>query len=185
MKSMIVIALALVSANAFGARVNTQSLSCGRAAGIVQKAGAIVLATGEGLYDRFVADGRYCASGETTAPAWVPTSETDTCFVGYVCRDRENAGGVVFPRAILKCKEGKQELISEPRNDGEGTESVLYVCKSGIWKRVFGGGSTGGEVRPITCKEGKREIWLEQNSSGEGQESVHVICRSGKWVREF
>lgn len=185
MKSMIVIALALVSANAFGARVNTQSLSCGRAAGIVQKAGAIVLATGEGLYDRFVADGRYCGTGETTAPAWVPTSETDTCFVGYVCRDRENAGGVVFPRAILKCKEGKQEIFSEQIPGTDGQESVLYVCKNGGWKRVFGGGSTGGEVKPISCKEGKREIWTEQIPGSEGTENVHVVCRSGKWVRQF
>lgn len=184
MKSFIVLALALVSASAF-ARPNTQNLSCEAAASLVKANGAIVLSTGDGLYDRFVADERYCASGERGAPAWVPTKDADTCFVGYVCRDRDNASGVVFQRSILKCKEGKREIFSEPNSSNDSSESVVYVCKNGKYERLYGGGSTGGSVKPLTCKEGKREIWSEPDSSNDSSRLVHVVCRSGKWIPLF
>jgi hypothetical protein len=68
-------------------RPSTVNMLCGQAAGMVAARGAIVLGTGGFTFDRFVADRRFCAITQTTEPAWVPTSDTTQCFVGYRCKE--------------------------------------------------------------------------------------------------
>jgi len=64
-------------------------MTCGQAAATVARAGAIVLTTGASTYERFVATSAKCLRGELTEPATAPTTDSDSCAVGYVCRQRE------------------------------------------------------------------------------------------------
>jgi hypothetical protein len=71
------------------ARPSTTTMTCGQAAATVAKAGAIVLTTGPGTYERFVASGAECLPGEFTEAAQAPTTDSPSCTVGYVCKQRE------------------------------------------------------------------------------------------------
>ncbi len=66
----------------------TTSLRCWDAAALVTSTGAVVLGTGPHTYERFV-DGAGCGMA-TGAPAWVATSDTSQCFIGYRCVSRSN-----------------------------------------------------------------------------------------------
>jgi hypothetical protein len=79
----------LVGADAWsqGRPVST-TMTCSRAAGLIALQGAVVLGTGVYTYDRYVSGPNFCALGETTEPAWVPTVDNPQCFVGYQCRPR-------------------------------------------------------------------------------------------------
>ena len=80
------LSLALVASGcAAQARESTATMSCHRAAGIVASQGAAVLGTGGFTYDRFVSNQSFCATTETTEPAFVPTRDTPQCLVGYRC----------------------------------------------------------------------------------------------------
>lgn len=48
--------------------------------------GAIVLGTGGYTYDRFVRDRSFCEHGDILDPAWIPSRDTPSCFVGYRCK---------------------------------------------------------------------------------------------------
>ena len=86
--SCLALGLALIATSAVAQpRPSTVSMLCAQAAGIVAARGAVVLGTGGFTYDRFVADRRFCAITQTTEPAWVPTSDTTQCFVGYRCKE--------------------------------------------------------------------------------------------------
>jgi len=65
----------------------TTSMSCGQARAIVAQHGGVVLYTGQYTYDRYVADRSFCAPGQVTKPAWVPTRDTAQCYVGETCID--------------------------------------------------------------------------------------------------
>ena len=65
-------------------------MSCAQAAATVAKAGAIVLTTGPGTYERFVATSAQCLQGELTERALAPTTDSPSCAVGYVCRQRQH-----------------------------------------------------------------------------------------------
>ena len=184
MKNVILIALALIPTSAF-ARANTQALTCAQASGLVQKHGKIVLGTADGIYAAFVAHSGYCDRTQTAAPAWVPTRDSEECFIGYVCAG-QGSGGVRFEREVRRsCKEGSREVLLEQNPYGDGMSPVQFVCRAGKWERLFGGGSTGGSVRPIACREGKEEVLLENNPSGDSMSPVIYVCRSGKWIRKY
>jgi hypothetical protein len=68
------------------ARPLSTAMSCAQASGLVNSGGGVVLSTGPFTYDRYVSSGRICGTSEITEPAWVPTSDTQQCFVGYRCR---------------------------------------------------------------------------------------------------
>jgi hypothetical protein len=51
--------------------------------------GAIVLGTGGYSYDRFVANRSFCEFDEGVEPAWVPSRDMSSCFVGYRCKSRD------------------------------------------------------------------------------------------------
>jgi hypothetical protein len=67
-------------------RPSSPPLTCQAARQIVASQGAAVLSTGRYAYDRYVSSSRFCALGETTEPAWIPTADSAQCFVGYRCR---------------------------------------------------------------------------------------------------
>ena len=75
------------------ARPSTTTMSCGQAAATVAKAGAIVLTTGPNTYERFVASNAECLPGEITEAAQAPTTDSPSCTVGYVCKQREQDEG--------------------------------------------------------------------------------------------
>ena len=87
-------ALGVVSAfamtgSAFGqGRPSTTDMTCAQAKASVDQAGAIVLGTGGGKYDRFVRSEGICTAQEMGVPTWVPTRDVAQCFIGYVCEDR-------------------------------------------------------------------------------------------------
>ena len=83
-----VLAATLATPSIAEARPNTVTMSCGQAAATVARAGAIVLSTGEFTYDRFVATNGFCLPGEITEPGIAPTTDSQNCQVGYVCRQR-------------------------------------------------------------------------------------------------
>lgn len=91
MKTLI-IALAFASTPAF-AMPSTLNMTCAQAANLVASHGAIVLRTGAYTYDRYVAHQGFCALGETTKPAWVPTADSAQCFIGYYCGQRNDGNG--------------------------------------------------------------------------------------------
>jgi hypothetical protein len=85
MKNVFIIA-ALLSCGAIAeAKTSSKHLTCDQAIALVESKGAVVLYTGKYTYDRYVAHGGYCVSGEITQPAYVPTLDDDACFVGYTC----------------------------------------------------------------------------------------------------
>lgn len=89
MKLSLFLAFGLAMAASAHARPNTQNMTCGEAQSLVQSHGAIVLSTGANTYDRFVAHQGYCALGERAVTAWVRTSNSSACAIGYVCRNRD------------------------------------------------------------------------------------------------
>ena len=64
------------------------AMSCAQAAHLVRSAGAIVLSTGRFTYDRYVAGDGFCLPEDTTAPAFEPTRDNRSCFIGYYCTPR-------------------------------------------------------------------------------------------------
>ena len=80
----------MLSALATGAQAQTRpstvAMPCGASQQLVLTRGAIVLGTGGHTYDRFVRDETFCAIGEYTQQAYVPSRDTPSCFVGYRCK---------------------------------------------------------------------------------------------------
>lgn len=67
-------------------RPSTPERSCAASRQDVLARGATVLGTGGHTYDRFVRDRSFCQFDEIIEPAWVPSRDTPTCFVGYRCK---------------------------------------------------------------------------------------------------
>ncbi|MFG1401754.1 hypothetical protein [Xanthobacter sediminis] len=81
------------SAAAAQAMPRSTDMSCAQAAALVQKEGAVVLATSPTLYDRYVRDLRFCMYDQQLKPEWVPTRDNPQCFVGYTCFEPSRNGG--------------------------------------------------------------------------------------------
>jgi len=87
--TILAVPLLLVALPAFGQSLpDSLDMSCAAAQSIVREQGAAVIASGPSIYDRFVTDQGYCTIGQTTFPAWIPTTDSPQCFVGYRCRER-------------------------------------------------------------------------------------------------
>jgi hypothetical protein len=92
MKSILLLAglmIGSVSASAY-ARVYTTNHTCSEVKNIVRTYGAVVLYTSAYTYDRYVYHGGYCALGEVTHAAWVPTADNASCLIGYTCGQRDS-----------------------------------------------------------------------------------------------
>ena len=74
-----------------GALVATPALAqrsyptCAQAQAAVQRAGAAVIHTAPGIYERYVAHIGFCPRGDYLRRAVVPTRDAPACFVGYTC----------------------------------------------------------------------------------------------------
>lgn len=80
-------ALSLMAGPAL-AMPNSLTMTCSAAQALVKKDGQVVIGTGPNVYDRYVSGQRYCGSQMTTTPAWIATSDSKQCFVGYRCREQ-------------------------------------------------------------------------------------------------
>ncbi len=84
-----ILATALLAALATPAlaqgRPSTLQMSCGQAEAVVNQRGAIVLATGRDLYDRYVKNGSFCPISDYPRDAFVPTRDNPQCHIGYYC----------------------------------------------------------------------------------------------------
>jgi hypothetical protein len=67
------------------ARPLVSKMSCRKAAEVVTKKGAAVLATSGVTFDRYVRDQSFCDRGEQLTPSWTPTADNPICFIGYTC----------------------------------------------------------------------------------------------------
>ncbi|WP_310621578.1 hypothetical protein [Flexibacterium corallicola] len=70
---------------AVSALPNTNTLTTTEARQLVQNSGSIVLATGEGHFDRYVANASECQSNEATQRALVTTKDASGAFIGFTC----------------------------------------------------------------------------------------------------
>jgi hypothetical protein len=82
-----------VGALASGARPDTRRMSCGDVQALVQQNGAIVLSTGNGQFDRYVANGSFCGRGASAQPAAVPTIDRGNCVAGFICSNDDTGSG--------------------------------------------------------------------------------------------
>ncbi|KFC75155.1 hypothetical protein FG93_00915 [Bosea sp. LC85] len=80
---MLILAADLAAAQS---RPSTVNRPCSASRHDVIANGAIVLGTGGYTYDRFVRDRSFCQFDEIADPAWVPSRDTASCFVGYRCK---------------------------------------------------------------------------------------------------
>ncbi|MCJ8143765.1 hypothetical protein MKI84_12645 [Ancylobacter sp. A5.8] len=77
----------LLAAPAFAQGMpNSLNMTCSATRAMVQQQGAVVIATGPNVYQRYVADQRYCDYGEETYPAWIQTQDQSQCYVGMECK---------------------------------------------------------------------------------------------------
>jgi len=68
-------------------QVLTTAHNCPEIQSLVRTRGAIVLHTGQYLYDRYVRNEAYCLTFQRTKAAWIPTRDNGSCFIGYTCED--------------------------------------------------------------------------------------------------
>ena len=68
-------------------RPDSLTMTCIQARAFVAQRGAVILGTGQYVYDRIVADQRFCPWPQHIERTFVRTKDASTCFVGYVCRD--------------------------------------------------------------------------------------------------
>jgi len=89
MLRLLVFSLAVTFATVSSAqRQSALNLTCAEATALVDRAGSIVLGTGEYTYRRFVAHRGFCQHFEQTEPAWAVTAGGQRCRVGYRCVNR-------------------------------------------------------------------------------------------------
>ncbi|MFN3892647.1 MAG: hypothetical protein ACK4MV_19800 [Beijerinckiaceae bacterium] len=66
---------------------NTLNMTCAQAQALVQKSGAIVLATGPNLYERYVLNRSYCNPDQQVQPSWVRSADNPQCYIYNRCVD--------------------------------------------------------------------------------------------------
>lgn len=90
MRKMVLLFVLLLFADGAQAqsRPLTLNMNCAQAAALVASRGAVVMNTGRHTFDRYVAHGGYCTLGEFPDEAWVPTTDSAQCFVGYTCEHK-------------------------------------------------------------------------------------------------
>ena len=83
-----VLALATLSTAAVAQpRASTTQMGCGQARAYLASQGAAVIGTGGFTYDRFVVSRQFCEPTATTREAFVPTTDTPYCMIGFRCID--------------------------------------------------------------------------------------------------
>ncbi|MFK8250520.1 hypothetical protein [Ancylobacter terrae] len=72
-------------------RPNSMSINCAVLTDLVSERGSVVIATGSNLFDRYVANRRFCDASQTIQPARLPTLDQPHCFLGYRCIPLDNS----------------------------------------------------------------------------------------------
>ena len=86
MRALAALALLLTAPAAFAqGRPSTLNMTCAQAATLVASRGAVVLSTGPGLYDRYVAHQSLCPTGDFGRPAFARTRDNPQCNIGLYC----------------------------------------------------------------------------------------------------
>ena len=67
-------------------RHDSLTMTCEQTSALVRSRGALVLGTGPNVFDRYVANGRFCTFPDVAEPAWVATSDKRQCMVGFRCK---------------------------------------------------------------------------------------------------
>ncbi|MCB4768984.1 hypothetical protein LGR54_10245 [Ancylobacter sp. Lp-2] len=79
----------LLASSAFAQSMpNSLNMTCTATSNLVRQHGAVVIGTGPNIFDRYVANQRYCNVQQVTTPVWLQTSDNPQCFIGYRCRER-------------------------------------------------------------------------------------------------
>jgi hypothetical protein len=52
---------------------------------IIKQQGSVILSTGPGVFDRYVANSGQCGQGQFARAAYAPTADASSAFVGYRC----------------------------------------------------------------------------------------------------
>lgn len=168
MKSLFILAIALVSTSAF-ARPNTMNMTCRDAAGLVAESGSIVLSTGHNTYNRFYTTG--------TKAAFVPTLDNDACFIGYVRGADARDNSAVLVKAAPACKNGKVEQVNQQERGEANFKPVFRTCVNGKW--VIPGYVANPPARK--CQEGRVQSFGNGDDYASGKPTTFV-CRGGKYI---
>lgn len=64
---------------------NTLNMTCAQTQAMIARSGAVVLATGPSLYDRYVTGRRFCNPDQQLAPSWTATADNPQCYVYNRC----------------------------------------------------------------------------------------------------
>ncbi len=91
MRSLIIAAALIAGATAAVARPDTLRMTCNQARAVVASQGAAVLGSGPNIYDRYVADRRFCPPGDVARASYVQTIDAPYCPVGGVCVTPESS----------------------------------------------------------------------------------------------
>ena len=89
----LMLSILLVSASSLAnAKIDSLKVSCKNLQSVVSTEGSVLIGTGPYIYDVFVEHAGYCAPGQTTEPAWIEAKDTNQCFVGYTCKQKDSQG---------------------------------------------------------------------------------------------
>lgn len=66
-------------------RPDTLTMTCQQVGQLVQSRGAIILGTGPHIFDRYVADGRFCSINEVAASSPLRTRDNPACRAANRC----------------------------------------------------------------------------------------------------
>ena len=78
----------LATASVAQERPASASMPCHNVASLVANAGAVVIRTGPHNYNRYVKTSDFCSDPESIVPAFVPTGDSQACFIGYTCNNQ-------------------------------------------------------------------------------------------------
>lgn len=90
-KLALTLSMLIAASVASGAQAMTSSTidssqhSTSQLQSIVQQQGSVILSTGPGLFDRYVANRSHCNRNQDIRSAYVPTADSNKGFVGYRC----------------------------------------------------------------------------------------------------
>lgn len=79
--------LALVTGAQAQGMPNSLSMSCNQARALVERSGAVVMATGATEFDRYVSRRSFCARDQELRSSFVRTADNPQCYIGDRCVD--------------------------------------------------------------------------------------------------
>ncbi|HRO66136.1 MAG TPA: hypothetical protein PL182_01075 [Pseudobdellovibrionaceae bacterium] len=83
------VATAQLGGGAAKARAYAPHMSCAQLKQMVADEGAVIIYSSNHIYDRFVANQQYCASGQETEWKTVNAADDAQCFAGYICKQHD------------------------------------------------------------------------------------------------